>query len=277
MNNKIYNISINKLHPFENQPYKVLDNEEMDALVESIQENGVLSPLLVRALENGEYEVISGHRRLRACEKAKLKKVPVIISDMSQDEAAIQLVDSNLHRENILPSEKAKAYKMKLEAVKHQGKTSGQVGPKLSVDEISDVDSASQVKRYIRLTNLIPELLNLVDEGRIALTPAVELSCLAEEEQRNLMTTIKSEDRTPSLSQAQRMKKLSQSGELDMDSIYTIMIETKANQRETVKIPMERLRDIIPNNLNVKQTEDFLVKAADYYTRFLHRQRERER
>lgn len=275
MNNKIYNISISKLHAFENQPYKVLDNEEMDLLVESIEKNGVLSPLLVRPLDNGEYEVVSGHRRLYACEKAEIKKVPVIISDMSNDEAAIQLVDSNLHRDNILPSEKAKAYKMKLEAVKHQGKTSGQVGPKLSADEISDIDSASQVKRYIRLTNLIPELLNLVDEGRIALTPAVELSYLTEEEQRNLMTTIESEDRTPSLSQAQRMKKLSQSGDLDMETIYTIMTETKANEVQKVIFNYDDLKKYFPEDFTPKEMQEAMLRILqrDYDRKRCSRER----
>lgn len=275
MNNKIYNISTNKLHAFENQPYKVLDNEEMDLLVESIEKNGVLSPLLVRPLDNGEYEVVSGHRRLYACEKAEIKKVPVIISDMSNDEAAIQLVDSNLHRDNILPSEKAKAYKMKLEAVKHQGKTSGQVGPKLSADEISDIDSASQVKRYIRLTNLIPELLNLVDEGRIALTPAVELSYLTAEEQQSLMTTIESEDRTPALSQAQRMKKLSQSGDLDVDTIYTIMTETKANEVQKVIFNYDDLKKYFPKDLTPKEMQEAMLRILqrDYDRKRCNRER----
>ena len=275
MNNKIYNISISKLHAFENQPYKVLDNEEMDLLVESIEKNGVLSPLLVRPLDNGEYEVISGHRRLYACEKAEIKKVPVIISDMSNDEAAIQLVDSNLHRDNIVPSEKAKAYKMKLDAVKHQGKTSGQVGPKLSADEISDIDSASQVKRYIRLTNLIPELLDLVDEGKIALTPAVELSYLTEEEQRNLMTTIESEDRTPSLSQAQRMKKLSQSSGLDMETIYTIMTETKANEVQKVIFNYDDLKKYFPEDFTPKEMQEAMMRILqrDYDRKRCSRER----
>lgn len=275
MNNKIYNISISKLHAFENQPYKVLDNEEMDLLVDSIEKNGVLSPLLVRPLDNGEYEVVSGHRRLYACEKAEIKKVPVIISDMSNYEAAIQLVDSNLHRDNILPSEKAKAYKMKLDAVKHQGKTSGQVGPKLSADEISDIDSASQVKRYIRLMNLIPELLDLVDDGRIALTPAVELSYLTEEEQRNLMTTIESEDRTPSLSQAQRMKKLSQSSGLDMETIYTIMTETKANEVQKVIFNYDDLKKYFPEDFTPKEMQEAMMRILqrDYERKRCSRER----
>lgn len=278
MNNKIYTISINKLHPFEKQPYKVLDNEEMDALVESIQENGVLTPLLVRGAENGEYEIISGHRRLHACEKVGLNKVPVIISDMSRDEAAIQLVDSNLHRENILPSEKAFAYKLKYDALSHQG-TSRQVGTKLRTDEImaeNANDSARQIQRYIRLTHLIPELLEFVDKGKISLTPAVELSYLSEDEQNELQNAIESEDVTPSLSQAQRMKKLSQSGTLDKDAMFSIMTEIKANQRESVKISAERLHKVIPANYSNKQAEEFVIKACEYYTRFLQKQREHE-
>lgn len=281
MNNKIYNISISKLHPFENQPYKVLDNEEMDALVESIQQNGVLSPLLVRALENGEYEVISGHRRLRACEKAELKKVPVIISDMSQDEAAIQLVDSNLHRENILPSEKAKAYKLKFEAMKHQGRTSGQVVPKSeenrTASEIGEPlgESYKTVQRYIRLTNLIPELLDLVDKERIALTPAVELSYLSEEEQQTLMATIEREDRTPSLSQAQRMKKLSQIGELNMDAIFSIMTESKANEAQKVVFKYDDIKKFFPAEYTPKEMQEALLKILqrDYERKRCSRER----
>ena len=281
MNNKIYNISINKLHPFDNQPYKILDNEEMDALVESIHQNGVLSPLLVRALEDGEYEVISGHRRLHACEKAELKKVPVIISDMSQDEAAIQLVDSNLHRENILPSEKAKAYKLKFEAMKHQGRTSGQVVPKSeesrTASEIGEPlgESYKTVQRYIRLTNLIPELLDLVDKERIALTPAVELSYLSEEEQQSLMTIIESEDRTPSLSQAQRMKKLSQSGELDMDAIYTIMTEAKANETQKVVFKYDDIKKFFPAEYTPKEMQEAMLKILrrDYERKRCSRER----
>lgn len=279
--NKIYNISISKLHPFENQPYKVLDNEEMDALVESIQQNGVLSPLLVRALDNGEYEVISGHRRLRACEKAEFKKVPVIISDMSQDEAAIQLVDSNLHRENILPSEKAKAYKMKFEAMKHQGRTSGQVVPKSeenrTASEIGELsgESYKTVQRYIRLTNLIPELLDLVDKERIALTPAVELSYLSEEEQKSLMTIIESEDRTPSLSQAQRMKKLSQIGELDMEAIYAIMTEVKANEAQKVVFKYDDIKKYFPAEYTPKEMQEAMLKILqrDYERKRCSRER----
>lgn len=256
-------MSIGKLHPFENQPYKVLDNEDMDALVESIKENGVLTPILVRGLENGEYEVISGHRRLHACEKAGITKVPVMIKDMDRDEAAIQLVDSNLHREHILPSEKAFAYKMKYDALKHQGKTSDQVGPKLSTEIISDVDSSSQVKRYIRLTNLIPELLDLVDKERMALTPAVELSYLSEHEQKELLTTIESEDRTPSLSQAQRLKVLSQNGKLDNESIFSIMTEIKSNEVQKVTLKYEELKKYFPREYTAREIQKEIMKLVE--------------
>lgn len=274
------NIPLEKIRPFEGHPYKVLDNEEMNALIESIQEQGILSPLIVRPLENteDEYELISGHRRLRAAQKAGAENVPVFIYAVSRDEAAIMLVDSNLHREHILPSEKAFAYKLKLEALKNQGKrtdlTSVQVGPKLTASDISEDDSASQVKRYIRLTYLIPELLELVDEGRIALTPAVELSYLTEEQQYSLLGTIEVEDRTPSLSQAVRFKKLSQAGQLTDELIDSIMQEEKANQREMFRIPMERLQKALPD-LKPSQVEDFIINAIIYYQKHLDRKKDK--
>lgn len=273
------NIPLEKIRPFEGHPYKVIDNEEMNALIESIQEQGILSPLIVRPLENteDEYELISGHRRLRAAQKAGAKNVPVFIYAVSRDEAAIMLVDSNLHREHILPSEKAFAYKLKLEALKHQGKTSSQVGTKLRSDEIiasQSEDSRNQVQRYIRLTYLIPELLDLVDEGRIALTPAVELSYLTEEQQYSLLGTIEVEDRTPSLSQAVRFKKLSQAGQLTDELIDSIMQEEKANQREMFRIPMERLLKAAPN-LKPSQVEDFIIKAIIHYQKHLDRKKDK--
>ena len=269
------NIPLEKIRPFEGHPYKVIDDEEMNNLIESIQEQGILSPLIVRPLENteDEYELISGHRRLRAAQKAGAKNVPVFIYAVSRDEAAIMLVDSNLHREHILPSEKAFAYKLKLEALKHQGKTSSQVGTKLRSDEIiasQSEDSRNQVQRYIRLTHLIPELLDLVDEGRIALTPAVELSYLTEEQQYSLLGTIEVEDRTPSLSQAVRFKKLSQAGQLTDELIDSIMQEEKANQREMFRIPMERLKKALPE-MKPSQVEDFIIKAIVYYQKHLDR------
>lgn len=273
------NIPLEKIRPFEGHPYKVLDNEEMNTLIESIQEQGILSPLIVRPLENteDEYELISGHRRLRAAQKAGAKNVPVFIYAVSRDEAAIMLVDSNLHREHILPSEKAFAYKLKLEALKHQGKTSCQLGTKLRTDEeiAEDTnDSARQVQRYIRLTYLIPELLDLVDEGRIALTPAVELSYLTEEQQYSLLGTVEVEDRTPSLSQAVRFKKLSQAGQLTDELIDSIMQEEKANQREMFRIPMERLQKALPD-LKPSQVEDFIIKAIVYYQKHLDRKKDK--
>ena len=269
------NVPLEKIRPFEGHPYKVIDNDEMNALIESIQEQGILSPLIVRPLENteDEYELISGHRRLRAAQKAGAKNVPVFIYAVSRDEAAIMLVDSNLHREHILPSEKAFAYKLKLEALKHHGKTSSQLGTKLRSDEIvanQSEDSRNQVQRYIRLTYLIPELLDLVDEGRIALTPAVELSYLTEEQQYSLLGTIEVEDRTPSLSQAVRFKKLSQAGQLTDELIDSIMQEEKANQREMFRIPMERLKKALPD-LKPSQVEDFIIKAIVYYQKHLDR------
>lgn len=268
------NIPLEKIRPFEGHPYKVIDDEEMNALIESIQEQGILSPLIVRPLENteDEYELISGHRRLRAAQKAGAKNVPVFIYAVSRDEAAIMLVDSNLHREHILPSEKAFAYKLKLEALKHQGKTSGQLVQKFSVELVGDEvgESYKTVQRYIRLTYLIPELLDLVDEGRIALTPAVELSYLTEEQQYSLLGTIEVEDRTPSLSQAVRFKKLSQAGQLTDELIDSIMQEEKANQREMFRIPMERLKKALPE-MKPSQVEDFIIKAIVYYQKHLDR------
>lgn len=272
-------LDLNKLHPFAGHPYKVQDIEEMDALVESIHMNGILTPLTVRPLENGEYEVISGHRRLYAARKAGLETVPAIIMPMSRDEAVIAVVDSNLHREHLLPSEKAFAYKLKMEALNHQGKrtdlTSDQLGPKLTAATISEADSATQVKRYIRLTELIPELLQFVDSGKIAFTPAVELSYLMKEEQAALVETILSEDRTPSLSQAQQMRKLSQMGVLDEDTILHLMIQPKANQVEKISLDYGLLRRFFPKSYSPKDIQAAVLRLieADYR----RRQRERER
>lgn len=281
MKNTKKNISIEKLHPFENHPYKVQDNEEMEALAESIKVNGVVSPIIVRPLENttDEYEIISGHRRVMASKKAGITEVPALIVSLDRDAAAIVLVDSNLHREHILPSEKAFAYKLKAEALAHQGfradLTSDQLGPKLTVEMISENDSASQVKRYIRLTNLIPEILQYVDDGRISFTPAVELSYLNEQEQYDLLEQMELNDCTPSLSQACRFKKMSQENGLTSEVIAAVMSEEKANQREMFKVPMERIRQYVPN-ANAKQAEDFVLKACEYYRKFLIRQRNRD-
>ncbi len=274
------NIPTEKIHSFEGHPYKVLDNEEMELLTESIKEQGILSPIIVRPIEEAEkeYEVISGHRRLHAATKAGMKTVPALIYAISRDEAAIMLVDSNLHREHILPSERAFAYKLKMEALKHQGKTSSQVGTKLRTDEIiaeQAGESRNQIQRYIRLTNLIPELLELVDEGKIALTPAVELSYLAEDQQYVLLDTIEEEERTPSFSQAVRFKKLSQSNELDTEQIETIMQEDKANQKETIKFPLEQLQQFSPR-ADKKELEEFVLTACEYYRKYLIKQRDRD-
>lgn len=277
------NIPLEKIRPFEGHPYKVLDNEEMNALIESIQEQGILSPLIVRPLENteDEYELISGHRRLRAAQKAGAKNVPVFICAVSRDEAAIMLVDSNLHREHILPSEKARAYKLKMDAMKRSAgrpiKNSSQLAT--NYDTATEIgkdlgESRDQVFRYIRLNNLIPELLDLVDKGRIALTPAVELSYLTEEQQYSLLGTIEVEDRTPSLSQAVRFKKLSQAGQLTDELIDSIMQEEKANQREMFRIPMERLKKALPE-LKPSQVEDFIINAIIYYQKHLDRKKDK--
>ena len=277
-------LPIQKLRPFEGHPFKVTDNEEMDQLVWSVLTQGLLTPLVVRPLPNGEYEVISGHRRLHACKKAGIETVPALITDMDRDAAAIALVDSNLHREKILPSEKAFAYKMKMDAMKRQGQrtdlTSGQVGPKLRTDEIvaeEANDSARQIKRYIRLTNLTPGILDMVDEGRIALTPAVELSYLTEWEQRDLLETMESEDCTPSLSQAIQMKALSQSGQLDMDKIFSIMTQPKANQQEKISFKVAELRDYFPRHYTAAQMMQEIKVALKERQQRLARQRDHSR
>ena len=277
-------ISIDKLRSFENHPYKVQDNEEMEALAESIKVHGIVSPVIVRPFENtaDEYEIISGHRRVMASRKAGITEIPALIVSLDRDAAAIVLVDSNLHREHILPSEKAYAYKMKLDAMKHQGwrsdLTSNQLGGKLETADLVGAetgDSKNQVRRYIRLTNLIPEILQYVDEGRISFTPAVELSYLNEQEQQDLLEQIEQSDCTPSLSQACRFKKISQAEGLTPEVIAEIMEEEKANQREMFKVPMERIRQYIPN-ANAKQAEDFVLKACEHYRKFLIRQRNRD-
>jgi len=265
-------IAIDKLRPFENHPYKVQDNKEMEALAESIKVHGVVSPVIVRPLENttDEYEIISGHRRVMASRKAGITEVPALIVSLDRDAAAIVLVDSNLHREHILPSEKAFAYKMKLDAMKHQGwrsdLTSPQVVAKSRTTEMVGADtgdSHEQVRRYIRLTNLIPEILQYVDEGRISFTPAVELSYLNEQEQQDLLEQIEQSYCTPSLSQACRFKKISQGEGLTPEVIAEIMEEEKANQKERVKIPTEKLRKYFPKNYTVQQIEDEIIKLCE--------------
>ena len=277
-------IAVSKLRSFENNPYQVRDDAEMNTLIESIQMQGVLSPLIVRPIENtDEYEVVSGHRRLHAARKAGITEVPALIYALDRDTAAIAVVDSNLHREHILPSEKAFAYRMKLEAMSRQGHrsdlTSDQLGRKLETAEIiaqqSD-DSKSQVRRYIRLTYLIPELLEKMDQGEIALSVGVELSFLDEQNQRAVLEQCAINDCTPSYSQAWRMHKADREGTLTTAVIQTIMSEEKANQREMVKVPTSRLREVLPQGLDAKKTEDFIIKACDHYRKYLVRQRNRE-
>ena len=272
-------IPVEKLHPFTGHPFKVKDDAEMNTLIESIQTQGILSPLIVRPIENTDkYEVISGHRRLHAAQKAGITEVPALIYALDRDSAAIAVVDSNLHREHILPSEKAFAYKMKYEAMKHQG-TSCQLGTKLCTDEqIAEKanDSARQIQRYIRLIHLIPEFLEKMDQGEIALSVGVELSFLDESSQREVLEQCAINDCTPSYSQAWRMHKADREGTLTTAVIQTIMSEEKANQREMVKVPTSRLREVLPQGLDAKKTEDFIIKACDHYRKYLVRQRNRE-
>lgn len=272
-------IPVEKLRPFAGHPFKVKDDEEMNTLIESIQTQGVLSPLIVRPIENTEeYEVISGHRRLHAARKAGITEVPALIYALDRDAAAIAAVDSNLHREHILPSEKAFAYKLKMEALSHQGKrtdlTSDQVGPKLTAATISETDSASQVKRFIRLTYLIPEFLEKMDKGEIALSVGVELSFLDESSQREVLEQCAINDCTPSYSQAWRMHKADREGTLTTAVIQTIMSEEKANQKARLKIPMERIRKYFPQSYTAAQIEDAVVKLCE---RDYRRRTDRER
>ena len=267
-------LKIEQLRPFKGHPYKVQDNEEMSALSESIRENGILSPLIVRPTEENQYEIISGHRRLYAARKAGLTEVPVLICALDRDAAAIALVDSNLHREHILPSEKAFAYKLKMEALSHQGIACGQAGHK-SRDVISNTDSGRQVQRYIRLTHLIPELLEKMDKEEIAFSVGVELSYLDEYSQQDVLEQCEVNDCTPSYSQAWRMHKADREGLLTRDVIQFIMSEEKPNQRETVKIPTEKLRKFAPH-ADPRQLEDFVLKACEHYRKYLIRRRGRE-
>ena len=271
-------LRIEKLHPFDGHPFKVVDNEEMDQLVESIRTQGVLNPVVVRLIENGEYEVISGHRRLHACKKAGMETIPALVANMDRDAAAIALVDSNLHREHILPSEKAFAYKLKLEALKKQGQrtdlTSRQVVGKLeTADMIADGESGRQVQRYIRLTHLIPEILQMVDDRKIALTPAVDISYLTKKEQEDLLETMECEDCTPSVSQAIRMKQLSQAGELDVYTIFDILTQKKANQHEKISFKVSDLRSYFPRSYTASQMTQEIIKALE----FLRQRREQNR
>ena len=273
MKEYIQQLPPDKLVPFQNHPYQVRDDAAMDELVESIRVHGVLSPLLARQKGDG-YELVSGHRRRLAAQKLGLKTVPVLVREMTDDEAVILMVDSNLQRENLLPSEKAFAYKMKLEAMKHQGKaTSAQVAPKLTTELIGNEVGISKdmVKRYIRLTNLVPPLLQMVDDGRIAFSPAVELSYLTKEEQAELWDLIGQEDATPSLSQAIRMKQLSREAKLTPEVLYAILTEEKPNQKEQVRIKTESLRKYFPRNYSAQQMEREILKLLE--TRYRTRNR----
>lgn len=281
---KVRRVAVAMIDDFPEHPFKVKDDEEMEKLKDSISLYGVLTPVVARRCENGRYELISGHRRKYACKALGIEFIPAIVREMSREEAVIAMVDSNLQREHILPSEKAFAYKMKMNAIKRQGErsdlTSRPMGEKcLSVDVIAQNgdDSARQVHRYIRLTELVPELLELVDDGRMAFRPAVEISYLTEYEQRDLVETIDSEDCTPSLSQACRMKKLSQEGKLDMDAIFAIMTEEKANQKEKIKIPAERLDRFFECGTPQAEIEKVIIAALeDYYARIRQRRVNRD-
>ena len=277
-------LPIAQIDDFPEHPFKVKDDEEMEKLKDSISLYGVLTPVVARRCENGRYELISGHRRKYACKALGIEFIPAIVRELSREEAVIAMVDSNLQREHILPSEKAFAYKMKLEALKCQGKRSDLTSRPLvgKLDNAEDVgnesgDSGRQVQRYIRLTELVPELLELVDNGRMAFRPAVEISYLTEDEQRDLVETIDSEDCTPSLSQACRMKKLSQEGKLDMDTIFAIMTEEKANQKEKIKIPAERLEKYFSRGTSPAEIERVILLALDaYYARLRQRSADRD-
>lgn len=279
----IINVKTSNLISAPNNPFRVVLDAEMEMLIESISQSGVITPIIARTIDNDKYEIVSGHRRKYACEFLNIDTVPVVIRELNKNEAIVCLVDSNLQRENVLPSEKAFAYKMKLEALSSQGKrndlTSCQVGTKLRSDELmaqSVNDSARQIQRYIRLTFLIPELLKLVDEGKISFTPAVELSYLSVEQQQVLFQEMEINDCTPSLSQACRMKKAAQNNELTELVIANVMAEEKANQKEMFKVPMEKIRQYTPK-VKEKDIQDFVLKACEYYQKYLLRQRERER
>ena len=272
----IKNIEISSLVPFENHPFKERSGLEQEELLESRKENEFLEPITVRFLSEGKYEIISGHRRVEACKKLGLSKIPATIKELSKDEAIVAMVDFNIHREHLLYSEKAFAYKMKLEALKHQGKTYGQVVHK-SRDNISDTESGRQIQRYIRLTHLIPELLKMVDEERIAFTPAVELSYLPENEQKKLVAEIEYADATPSLSQAQRLRKFSEQGRLSVDTIFAVLSEEKPNQKEQVRFLTEDIRKYFPQNYSNKDMQNTIIRLLEKWQRQRERNAREER
>ena len=281
---KIHEIPLSEIDEFPNHPFHVRIDEDMDQLVESIKERGIITPVTLRQKPDGRYEIVSGHRRTKACELAGLATGKAEIKELSRDEAIILMVESNLQRTTILPSEKAFSYKMRLEAINRQGQrtdlTSTPVVSKSRSNEVLGEiggESREQVRRYIRLTHLIPPLLDLVDAGKIAFRPAVELSYLTEEEQNSLLDSISSEQSTPSLAQALKMKEFSQNGRLNADVILSIMCEQKPNQKEKISFQSERLKPFIPKNFTAKQTEDYVIKALEYYHRYQLRQKERDR
>ena len=276
---RIYDIPLSEIDDFPNHPFKVKMDEDMNQLVQSVKERGVITPITLRQKEDGRYEIVSGHRRRKACELAGLDSVPAEIKELSRDEAIILMVESNLQRSVILPSEKAFSYKMRLEAMKRQGQrtdlTSGPVVQKFSRDALGDKaeESGRQISRYIRLTELIPELLDMVDENKIAFRPAVELSYLTETEQHNLLNSISYNDATPSLPQAIRLKEFSKAGKLSAEVIEAILGEEKPNQKEKISFKAERLRPYIPSSVPLEKTEDYIIKALEYYQRARERQK----
>ena len=282
---RIYDIPLSEIDDFPNHPFKVKMDEDMNQLVQSVKERGVITPITLRQKEDGRYEIVSGHRRRKACELAGLERVPAEIKELSRDEAIILMVESNLQRSIILPSEKAFSYKMRLEAMKRQGQrtdlTSDPMGPKSgerSNEKLAEVvnESSSQIKRYIRLTELIPELLDMVDENKIAFRPAVELSYLTETEQHNLLNSISYNDATPSLPQAIRLKEFSKEGKLSAEVIEAILGEEKPNQHEKISFKAERLRPYIPSSVPLEKTEDYIIKALEYYQRARERQKKEQ-
>lgn len=272
---KVEEIPLTELTPFKDHPFKVKNDEEMAELMKSIADSGVLAPALARSKDGGGYELISGHRRLEACKALGMETMPVIIRDLTDEEAVITMVDSNLQREHILPSEKAFAYKMKLEAIKHQGKASTQLAQKLSVELVGDAagESKDQVRRYIRLTELIPDILQMVDDGKIALTPAVELSYLQDFEQEALFSIMDCDEVTPSLSQAQRLRRMSEDQTFTDRTAMQVLSEVKGNQKEYVKVPVDSLRSYFRPDTSIKQMTETLVKAMEFYNKHLERQR----
>ena len=284
---KIYDIPLSEIDEFPDHPYQVRMDEDMTQLVESVKERGIITPVILRKKEDGRYEMVSGHRRMKACELAGLETVKADVQNLTRDEAIVLMVESNLQRSTILPSEKAKAYKMRLEAMKRQGQrtdlTSTPVAGKSRNAESVDIigakagESGDQVRRYIRLTELVPGLVNLVDEGRIAMRPAVELSYLSEQEQENLLENISYQDATPSLAQAIKMRQFSKDGKLTEEVIESIMCEEKPNQREKISFRADRLRQFIPASVTPKQTEEYVLKALEYYQRYRERQKQQER